>query len=172
MNDREYPSGVSGWLLFFVIGQCAVIPLADLLRGYQLVSSGTAEGLFMPMSDQTWLIAGLGLLVAAEVAIGAFVAHRLYHYRTPESVTWAIAGAWASFALLWTGYVAVWAISAGAPLMYTIDMIIFFIKARPIQAVLALGWAIGWTVYFNRSMRVEYTYFQGEDEPEIGDVFA
>lgn len=169
---KRHLYGVGGWLLALIVLQCAAVPLLEAWRGYRLVADGGTLGLSMPEADPAWLLGGLVLLVVAEIALGILMARRLAWRFDPASVTWAIATLWIAALLFVVGNPAAWAVSGGLPLLYSFDLVIFVTKGEPWRFIAALGWAIGWTAYLNRSRRVENTYYYGEAQPGMEDVFA
>lgn len=175
MNDRaveDAPCGIGGWLLAFVVLQCGLIPTMEAARAYLLIANGEAHGLLMVEASEAWLTAGLGTLVLVEIAGAAFMTLRLIRRYNPHSVSLAIGVVWASAILFDVAHPAIWGIVGDLPTIEVLDLIVFFVKAEPLRFLFALGWAMGWTAYFNRSKRVEHTYYYGEEDFGIEHIFS
>ncbi|MEM8696330.1 MAG: hypothetical protein AAGE05_09955 [Pseudomonadota bacterium] len=168
--ERNY--GIGGWLLIFIIAQCAIMPLIDVYRGYDLLVNGEVGPLFLSKPNPIMLIAGFAVLVLIEVALSTFIAYRLIKKFRPVTVTITIWLIWLYFTIMQSGYLAVWAFSGDLGFFYTIDLIFFVAKNSPLVSAFWLAWAVGWTGYFAMSDRVDRTYGEGEALKEAAETFS
>ena len=158
MAYRDGPSGIGGWLAFFLVTVGVFAPLRIL---------GTAYGLFsdpriaQAYGDRWPLLATVEIiLIVVNLAALAFLLWRFFTRRTWQSVRIGIAG--------------IWLIPVVVTVLETLAVtLIGGISAGPLIAQMmpdmaqALVYSTVWTAYLLRSVRVANTYPR-EDETSAG----
>jgi hypothetical protein len=157
MSDYvDGPTGVGGWLGFFVVALGLFSPGAGLVQMLGLYSDPTIADAF----GSSWTLVQIAewTLFALSVAACWYLVWRLFNVQTRSTVSVVIAG--------------IWLISVGGVIVEFV--IVSLASAIPFSTLLAAGGAETvrplvfcaiWTAYFLVSKRVANTY---RDEPEEG----
>ena len=164
MNDYiEGPSGVGGWLGFFVVALGLLSPAGALIQMLTLYSDPGVAATF----GESWGAIQIAewTLFAVSVAGCWYLVWRLLNVQTRRTVRVVIAGIW----LLSVGGVALdfLIVSAGSGLPLAT-----LVGAGGVEAVRPIVFCVVWTAYFLVSKRVANTYRDDPEGDALADVFG
>ncbi|MET1112619.1 MAG: DUF2569 family protein [Allosphingosinicella sp.] len=164
MNDYiEGPSGVGGWLGFFVVALGLLSPGAGLVQMFGLYSDPSIAAAFGdlwgPIQVAEWT------LFALSIAGCWYLVWRLLNVQTRRTVRIVIAGLW----LISVGGVTVEfiivSLGSGLP-------IAALAGTAGVELVRPLVFCAIWTAYFLLSRRVANTYRDDPEGDALADVFG
>ncbi|MFN4097678.1 MAG: DUF2569 family protein [Sphingomonas sp.] len=162
MAFRDGPSGIGGWLAFFLVTLGVFTPIRLAATAYSFFADPQIAAAY----GERWpaLVTAELMLMAASVVAIAYLMWRFFMRRTWRTVQIAVAG--------------IWAIAVGAMVLDTFIVALLggiaidiLVQDSVADYLKALFYAVLWTTYLLRSTRVANTYPREDAPEELTAVF-
>lgn len=165
--DNE-PYGFGGWLVLLLVIYCVITPLAELATSYDLLAGATAANLRPAIADWSTFQAAYTALIVLELGLLWSMGYRLMRVFAPSTIRFALVVIWLNALVM--PPLGVLLVSFFADLPAGRMMGAAFAQS-PFELIRPVFWAIVWTAYFNKSRRVENSYYDHIDRSGIEQVF-